>query len=75
MALAPQVNERILDMAAAPGGKTTYMAQLMKNTGVIFANDSSKARIKVILYLKLYIFDDKNYIKERPYIIIFREWE
>jgi len=47
----------------------------MKNTGVIFANDSSKARIKVILYLKLYIFDDKNYIKERPYIIIFREWE
>jgi hypothetical protein len=47
----------------------------MKNTGVIFANDSSKARIKVILYLKLNIFDNKNYIKERPYIIIFREWE
>ena len=26
MALAPQMNERILDMAAAPGGKTTYLA-------------------------------------------------
>jgi ribosomal RNA methyltransferase Nop2 len=41
------MNERILDMAAAPGGKTSYVAQLMKNSGVIFANDFSKDRIKV----------------------------
>lgn len=27
MALAPQENERILDMCAAPGGKTTYMGE------------------------------------------------
>lgn len=48
MALKPKPNERILDLSAAPGGKTTHMAQLMKNTGVIFANDISKDRCRAI---------------------------
>ncbi|KAL2176068.1 NOL1/NOP2/sun family-domain-containing protein [Thermothelomyces heterothallicus CBS 202.75] len=49
MALCPQENERCLDMAAAPGGKTTHMAALMKNTGVIFANDPNKSRAKGLI--------------------------
>ena len=49
MALAPQPDERILDMAAAPGGKTTYISALMKNTGCVFANDANKARAKALI--------------------------
>ncbi|KAF8654219.1 hypothetical protein AX16_003743 [Volvariella volvacea WC 439] len=46
IALSPQPNERILDMASAPGGKTTHIAALLQNTGVVFANDATKARTK-----------------------------
>nr|NVI72393.1 putative ribosomal RNA methyltransferase NOP2 [Cucujiformia] len=49
MALAPQENERILDMSAAPGGKASHIAAVMKNTGVLFANDINKDRIKAVV--------------------------
>jgi len=49
MALAPQEGERVLDMASAPGGKTTHIASIMKNTGMVFANDANRDRTKAIV--------------------------
>lgn len=49
MALAPQEGDRVLDMSAAPGGKTSHIAALMKNTGMIFANDASAERAKALV--------------------------
>ncbi|KAJ1663989.1 rRNA (cytosine-C5-)-methyltransferase nop2 [Coemansia sp. RSA 1813] len=49
VALAPQENEKVLDMSAAPGGKTTYCAALMKNTGLVVANDANKEREKALV--------------------------
>ncbi|MEE2770229.1 MAG: RsmB/NOP family class I SAM-dependent RNA methyltransferase [Pseudomonadota bacterium] len=43
-ALNPKPNDTILDLTAAPGGKTFLMAILMHNTGQIVANDQSKSR-------------------------------
>lgn len=49
MALAPQENERVLDMSAAPGGKASHIAAIMKNTGVLFANDVNQDRLKAVV--------------------------
>ena len=43
--LNPQEGEIVLDMAAAPGSKTTQMVQQMKNKGIIVANDISHDRL------------------------------
>ncbi|KAE9614838.1 hypothetical protein Lal_00036002 [Lupinus albus] len=44
-ALDPQRGERILDMCAAPGGKTTAIAILMKDEGEIIATDRSHNKV------------------------------
>ncbi|QDA30407.1 RsmB/NOP family class I SAM-dependent RNA methyltransferase [Thermococcus indicus] len=44
--LEPSEEELIIDMAAAPGGKTSHIAQLMQNRGEIIAIDKSRNRLK-----------------------------
>lgn len=46
--LDPQPNEVIIDACAAPGGKTTHIAELMGDEGTIWASDKYKARVNKI---------------------------
>lgn len=44
--LDPQPEETIIDACAAPGGKTTHIAELMKDSGQILAFDKVASRLK-----------------------------
>ena len=46
--LDPQSGETILDMCSAPGGKTTHIAELMKNRGRVIAVDLYEHRLQVV---------------------------
>lgn len=50
LALNPQKGEKVLDMTAAPGSKTTEMAALMGNDGEILANELDKIRCERLRY-------------------------
>ncbi len=43
--LNPQPGERVLDLAASPGGKTTALAALMQGSGLLVANEIKDKRI------------------------------
>lgn len=46
LALNPKPHELVLDIAASPGSKTTQLAAMMKNQGLLVANDHKYERIK-----------------------------
>jgi 16S rRNA (cytosine967-C5)-methyltransferase len=46
--LGPEPKEKVLDACAAPGGKTTHLAQLMRDTGEITAVEKDDKRIAML---------------------------
>jgi len=48
LAVAPAPDHLVLDLCASPGSKTSLLAQLMKNRGLLVANDSSSTRIATL---------------------------
>lgn len=46
--LAPQPGELVLDLAAAPGGKATHLISLMKDQGLLVANDVNAGRARLL---------------------------
>lgn len=49
LVLDPKPEELVVDLSASPGGKTTFLAMLMKNKGVILAVEPQKERLQALI--------------------------
>ncbi|WP_395318410.1 RsmB/NOP family class I SAM-dependent RNA methyltransferase [Fructilactobacillus frigidiflavus] len=45
----PQPGEKVLDLCAAPGGKSTQLANLMQNQGLLVSNEIDRGRAKILV--------------------------
>ncbi len=46
--LDPQPGETVVDLCAAPGGKSTHLAELMENEGAVFAVEANSSRLRLV---------------------------
>ncbi|MDI3269583.1 MAG: NOL1/NOP2/sun family putative RNA methylase, partial [Bacillota bacterium] len=49
LALEPEEGQSLLDLAAAPGGKTTQMAEILQDSGLVVANEPQRERLAALL--------------------------
>lgn len=70
--LNPKPGEIVLDMCAAPGNKTTHLAELMRDTGLIVALDKTPKKLKLLSdklatynlkSVKCYVFDSTKALR------------
>jgi tRNA (cytosine49-C5)-methyltransferase len=48
LVLSPNPDDKVLDLCASPGSKTTQMSAMMNNSGLIIANEMKIGRIKIL---------------------------
>lgn len=81
--LSPQPEKKVVDLCAAPGGKTSHIAQLMGNTGQIVAADNSQDRVRsveencqrlgitnVLLRIANSANDSLEFVRDADYVLI-----
>ncbi|MEM2200923.1 MAG: RsmB/NOP family class I SAM-dependent RNA methyltransferase [Ignisphaera sp.] len=61
VALSPTPNSKVLDMCAAPGGKSVHILLAMMDRGLLVANDISKVRVKSLV-VNLFRMGLKSYV-------------